>query len=149
MPTEKKDPFKDILPLQDRLNQLFSSSMPGAHEQGQVVEGKTWLPSVDIYETKGAYVLAAEISGMSKKDVNIEIRGQTLVLKGDRKLSRGVKRENYHRIERPCGKFFREFELPGLVQAEKVQAKFEKGILEVRLPKKKKGKREQIEIKIK
>ncbi len=149
MPTEKKDPFKDFLPLQDRINQLFSSSMSSPHEQGQVAEGKTWLPSVDIYETKGAYVLAAEISGMSKKDVNLEIRGQTLILKGERKLSKGVKKENYHRIERPCGKFFREFELPGLVQSDKVQAKFDNGILRVNLPKKKSGKREQIEVKIK
>jgi HSP20 family protein len=90
---------------------------------------------VDIYETDGALVLKAELPGFSKDDIHIELKENTLVIKGERKHEDEVKDGNYHRMERTYGAFQRSFVLPTTVDREKVNASYKDGVLELRLAK--------------
>jgi len=90
---------------------------------------------VDLYETDDALVLKAELPGVSKDDVNVEVHQNTLILRGQRRHEAEVKEENYHRLERAYGTFQRSFMLPATVDQEHVQASYHDGILELHLPK--------------
>jgi HSP20 family protein len=105
-----------------------------------------WMPPVDIYETDDAFVLKAELPGFSKDDVNIEMQGNRLILRGERKRETEAKEEQYHRVERAYGRFERAFTLPPTVDAEKVQATFKDGVLGLRLPKSEAAKPKRIAI---
>ena len=107
---------------------------------------RTWAPPVDIYETDDALILKAELPGVSKDNVNIEIHQNTLILRGQRKHEAEVKEENYHRVERAYGTFQRAFALPTLVDQEHVQATYKDGVLELRLPKSEAAKPKRIAI---
>lgn len=107
-----------------------------------------WLPSVDVSETKDALLVKAEVPGMDAKDIDISIVGDTLTIKGEKKQQVEEKDENYHRVECRYGAFSRSIRLPATVDADKVQAKYEKGILSIQLPKKEEAKPKQIEVKV-
>jgi HSP20 family protein len=95
----------------------------------------SWAPAVDIYETENEVVLTAEIPGIEEKDIEIKVEDNTLTLKGERKFEKETKEENYHRIERAYGSFFRSFTLPTYVDQDKVEAEHENGVLKIRMPK--------------
>lgn len=94
-----------------------------------------WTPPVDIYETDDALVFQAELPGVSKDEVSIEIHQNTLILRGERKHTAEVQADRYHRTERAYGPFRRSFVLPAMVDQEHVQATYHDGVLELRLPK--------------
>jgi HSP20 family protein len=120
--------------FQEEMNRMFNEFFrSGGEEAGWGL--RTWTPPVDIYETDDALVLKAELPGVSKDDVSLEIHNNTLILRGERKHEAEVKEENYHRVERAYGTFQRSFVLPTMVDQEKVQATYHDGILELRLPK--------------
>jgi HSP20 family protein len=129
------DPFRDIVTLRERMNRMFEDIVTQKGEDKDIVSS-SWAPAVDIYETEGELVLQAEIPGIDEKDIEISIEDNTLTLKGERKFEKETKEENYHRIERSYGSFFRSFTLPPYVDAEKVEAEHESGILKVHMPKK-------------
>ncbi|MEJ2068311.1 MAG: Hsp20/alpha crystallin family protein, partial [Deltaproteobacteria bacterium] len=106
-----------------------------------------WSPVVDIYETDESVILKAELPGMTKEDISIEINENNLVLKGERCFQKDIKEENYHRIERSYGTFSRSFTLPDTVDRDNVTANFKDGILEITIPKIEGAKPKQIEIK--
>ncbi|MGC2424034.1 MAG: Hsp20/alpha crystallin family protein [Nitrospirota bacterium] len=127
------DPIGSLVSLQERMNRLFEESV---RRSDSSIGGGTWTPAVDIYETGKDIVISAELPGMSESDVDVEVRENVLTVKGERRFEREVKEENsYHRVERSYGKFSREFSLPKNVETEKITARFDKGVLEVRLPK--------------
>ena len=105
------------------------------------VSNRTWMPPVDIQETEDAYRLVAELPGLTKDDINITLENNVLRLTGERKFEKDVqekkegKKEGYHRIERAYGTFVRAFTLPSQVSHDKVEAKFENGLLTVMVPK--------------
>ncbi len=141
------DPFRDLLSLQDRMNRIFEESFPKTRVfEGSLTTG-VWSPAVDIYETEKAIVLKVELPGLSKDDINIEIKDDNLILRGERKFEKDIREENYHRIERSYGKFSRSFSLPGTIDRNKVDATFKDGILEIKIPKAEETKPKQIEIK--
>lgn len=111
---------------------LFDSFFNG-DAQGE--ETRAWVPPVDIQENADAYLFHAELPGMSKEDIHITLENSVLRLSGERKFEKDAKKENYHRVERTYGTFTRTFTLPTQVDAEKVQAAFENGILTVTVPK--------------
>jgi HSP20 family protein len=111
----------------------------------EITQG-AWAPPVDIYETAESIVLEAELPGMTKDDIVVEVKDNTLTLKGEKKFEREVKEENYHRVERSYGAFQRAFTLPLTVQQDKVKAKFKDGILEITLPKMEEAKPKQIKV---
>jgi HSP20 family protein len=105
-----------------------------------------WAPPVDIYETDEAFVLKAELPGFSKEDVQVELHENRLTLRGERKHESEAKEEQYHRRERAYGRFERVFWLPTPVDADKIQATFKEGVLDLRLPKSETAKPKRIPI---
>ena len=142
------DPFRDLFTLQDRMNRLFEDSLTRNKVYEESLATGIWSPPVDIYETAQAIVMRAELAGLTKNDVSIEIKESTLILRGERKFEKDIKEENYHRIERSYGSFSRTFSLPQTVDPSKVSATFKDGLLEIVIPKTKEAARpKQIEIK--
>jgi len=129
------DPFKDLITLREKMNRLFEEVFTSRGEERELVGG-TWTPSVDIYETENALVLTAELPGIDEDDVEIKIEDNTLTLKGERKLEKETKEENYHRIERSYGSFYRSFTLPHYIDQDKIEAIHENGVLKITMPKK-------------
>ncbi len=140
------DPFRDIAVLQDRMNRLFGDFLERSHPREEGRETGIWIPNVDIYETKDAVCVRAELPGVDKDAVHVEVKEGVLSLRGERKFEKEVKEESYHRIERSYGTFHRSFSLPSSVDAEKVTARMKDGVLEVDLPKKEQAKPKQINI---
>lgn len=95
-----------------------------------------WVPSVDILEKDGNLILRAELPGMTEKDIDLKLEGDTLTLKGERKLENEDKKANYHRIESYHGSFTRSFRLPETVDSEKISAEYKNGVLTVTIPQK-------------
>ncbi len=108
-----------------------------------------WSPAVDVYETSEGIVLKAELPGLNKEDIDIQIKDNTVTLKGERHVEKDVKEENYLRVERAYGAFHRTFTLPTAIQTEKVRAVFKDGVLELNIPKAEDAKPKQIKIEVK
>lgn len=108
-----------------------------------------WLPAVDFREEEDAYVLDAEVPGLEKDDLQIEVQDNAITLKGERKHEHEEKKEGYHRVERSYGRFERSFEVPGGFDGGKVEAKLENGVLHVTLPKREEAKPKHITVNVK
>ena len=107
-----------------------------------------WLPPVDIEENDREYILKAELPGMKKEEVKLEVEGGTLSISGERKAEKEEKDKKYHRMERSYGAFQRSFTLPEGALAEKISAEFKDGVLLVHLPKDETAKPQAIEVKV-
>ena len=142
------DPFREMSSLQERMNRLmadFRTRSPFGEEE--MAQG-AWIPAVDIYETKESIVLNVELPGVTKEDIYLEVKDSTLTIKGEKKLEKDVKEENFHRMERTYGSFTRAFTLPSTVQQDRVKAKFRDGILEIMIPKAEEAKPKQIKVDV-
>ena len=128
------DPVKELLALKDRMNKIIENAMSRSQYGGTGNAG-TWSPAVDIYETSERFVVDAELPGLSPSEIDLHIAGNTLTLRGERKLEKGVEQENYHRIERSYGAFSRSFPLPTGVKASETHAEYKLGILHLEIPK--------------
>lgn len=142
------DPFREMASLQERMNRIFSDFRARSPLGEEEITQGAWAPPVDIYETTESIVLEAELPGITKDDIVVEVKDNTLTLKGDKRFEREVKEENYHRVERSYGAFQRAFTLPSTVQQDKVKAKFRDGILEITLPKMEEAKPKQIKVDV-
>ncbi len=129
------DPFRDMVTLRDRMNRLFEEAFAGRGEKGEMVSG-SWYPSVDIHEKEKELVLTAELPGVDEKDIDIEIEGNTLTIKGEKEMEKETREEDYHRIERSYGSFYRSFSLPSYVIPDKIKAEHTDGLLRITMPKK-------------
>jgi HSP20 family protein len=105
-------------------------------------------PVVDLFEEKDDIVVKAEIPGMDKDNISVNLSDHTLTIKGEKKKEEEVKEENYYRSERSYGSFVRTLELPKDVHADKVKATFKNGVLEVRMPKTEEAKAREIKVKV-
>ncbi len=105
-------------------------------------------PSVDVYEKSDKYVINAEIPGLSKEEIKIDVKDGALTISGEKKYEEKKEDENYIRVERRYGKFERRFNLPENVNVESVSANYKNGVLEVSLPKKEEAKPKQIDVKV-
>ncbi|HJX69893.1 MAG TPA: Hsp20/alpha crystallin family protein [Dehalococcoidia bacterium] len=94
-----------------------------------------WAPAIEIFEKEDKYVVKAELPGMKEEDIDVSVVGDTLTIKGERKAETEVKEENYYCCERSYGSFSRSIALPSTVDAKKITASYEEGVLEVSLPK--------------
>ena len=129
------DPFRDLITIREKMNRLFEEAVTSRGEEKDMMSS-SWTPSVDIYETENELVLSAEIPGIDEKDIEIKLEDNTMTLKGERKFEKETKEENYHRIERAYGSFFRSFTLPPYIDQEKIRAEHHNGILKISMPKK-------------
>ena len=139
------DPFRDFSLLQDRMNRLFDDAGRGWRPE-EPSATTTWSPAVDIYETEREIMVQAELPGVDRKDITLNLENNVLTLKGERRFEKETKQENYHRIERSYGGFSRAFSIPAIVDDEKIRADYKDGILKIALPKKEQAKHKQIKI---
>ena len=143
------DPFRDLAAIQDRMNQIFEDALARSRGRDEGLRTGMWTPAVDIYENNEFVVVKAELPGVEKDRISVEVKEGILTLRGERGFDRELKDESYHRIERAYGSFHRSFSLPVSVDQEKVTARFLDGVLEVKLPKKEQAKPKQIEVDVK
>ena len=143
------DPFHDLITLQDRMNQIFEQTLARSRGDREGVMASTWSPAVDIYETTDSLVLKAELPGLTKDDIDIQVRENMLTLKGERRHEKEVKEEHYLRVERIYGTFQRVFTLPTSIQPDKIRASFKDGVLEVTIPKAEAAKPKHIKVEVK
>jgi HSP20 family protein len=128
-------PYRNIMSVRDEMNRVLNEAFGRDTNDESTWFSGAWSPPVDIYETDDALVMKAELPGFSKDDISIEMKENTLVIKGERKREDEVKEGSYHRTERVYGAFQRSFLLPTTVDQEKVRAAYKDGVLELRLPK--------------
>jgi len=114
--------MRDLLIMQERLDSLFGQATPG------------WMPQVDLYETAGAYVVAAELPGLAREDFDIEVDRNTLTLKG-RRPAPAVNPQRYQQLESGQGPFSRSFRFADDIESEQINAEFKDGVLTITVPK--------------
>ena len=147
MAVVKWDPFREFISIQDRMNRLFEQTLSRSRgEEGAAAA--TWTPAVDIYETLDTIVIKADLPGVVREDIEIQIDDNTLTLKGERRFSKDVQEESYLRIERTYGSFHRCFTLPATIHQEKIRAVCRDGVLELTLPKAEGSKPRRIAIEV-
>ncbi len=139
------DPFRDMVTLREKMNRLFEDTVTARGEDKEMITS-SWSPAVDIYETENELVLSAEVPGIDEKDIEIKIDDGTLSIRGERKFEKETKEENYHRIERAYGSFFRSFSLPNTIDQEGIRAEHEGGVLKIHMPKKAESKPKTVKI---
>jgi HSP20 family protein len=138
------DPFREVVTMQNRLNSLFRDMNDG----DSPLTTAAFVPAVDIYEDDKKVMLKLEVPGIDEKDLDVSVENNTLTVKGERKFEQEEKEENFHRIERRYGSFFRAFTLPSTVDTEHVQAKYNAGVLKLELLKKPEAQPKQIKINV-
>src|SRR5215813_6110491 len=139
------DPFRDLNILQERMNRLFEDA-GRTWRNDEPASTTTWSPAVDIFETESEIVVKAELPGMDRNDITLNLEKNVLTLKGERRFEKETKDENYHRIERSYGTFSRAFSIPATVDEEMIRAEYKDGVLRIVLPKKEQAKPKQIRI---
>ncbi len=137
MPVVRWEPFQDAASLQ-RLYRMFGSAIE-----------RSWMPAVDIIDTPEAYVLKAELAGMKLEDVHVELEEDVLTIKGERHQEETIEGEQYQSTEWHYGSFQRSISLPRSVKREAIEATYENGVVEVRVPKAAEVQPQQIEVRAK
>ena len=138
------DPFREVAALQNRVNSLFREM----NDSDSPLTTASFVPAVDIYEDTKKVVLKLEIPGIEEKDLDVRVENNTLTVKGERKFEKEEKEENFHRIERRYGTFYRAFTLPSTVDTEHIGANYSAGVLKLELSKKAEAQPKQIKITV-
>jgi len=139
------DPFREVVTLQNRLNTLFGNLN---NETESALTTASFVPAVDVYEDEKKVVLKLEVPGIEEKDLDVSVENNTLTVRGERKFEKEEKEENFHRIERRYGSFYRAFTLPSTVDTENIAAKYEAGVLKLELKKKPEAQPKQIKVNV-
>jgi HSP20 family protein len=145
----KWNPFEDLNALQEQINQLFEDNYirrPAGDVRNRDQRGITWAPPVEAWETEHEIYLSVDLPGLSISEIELQIEGEQLIVKGERKQSE--EKRNYKRREKLYGPFFRAFNLTTPVDKEKVNASYKGGVLEIKLPKSEAIKPKQIKISV-
>jgi HSP20 family protein len=137
------DPIRELDSLQGDMNRLFDRFFEGRTPNGT---SRRWIPAMDLVETDEQLVLRGDLPGMTEDDVDIEIKDGVLTVSGERKAEHEDKGEGYHRVERSFGRFSRSLSLPQGIEPDKVEASFDNGVLEVRIPKPAEAKPTRVQI---
>ena len=140
------DPFREFEDILRRYSEPGSRSLLGRDQEGVI--SASWAPSVDINETKDAYVVKGELPGVDKDDVDISIEDNLLVIRGEKKFETESDEDKYHRKECVYGSFERSFSLPKQVDVSKVEASYKNGVLKLNIPKAEEAKPRQIQVQI-
>jgi HSP20 family protein len=109
---------------------------------------RRWIPAIDLVETESDFVLRADLPGLSEDDVNIELEDNVLTVSGERKSEHEESKQGYYRVERSSGSFRRTLTLPEGVDADSVKATFDRGVLEIRVPKPEQRKPRKVQITV-
>ena len=141
------DPFSDLVSIQDELNRLFGRTF-GSELTRRSAAG-SWMPALDVFETQDKLVAKMDLPGVDPKEVEVSVEDSTLTVSGTREFTQETDEQNYHRVERRYGQFSRSITLPQTVDAEKVEASFDKGVLTIDIPKTEKARPKRIEVRAK
>jgi HSP20 family protein len=139
-------PARDMFSLQNSMNHFFDDFFFPMGRGETVRNVWNWNPKVDIYEEEDQIVVTAELPGVDKKDIEVDVRDGVLTLKGERSADNEVKEKNYYRKERSFGKFERSFKLQRDVDPGKITADYKDGILKVSIPRPDEVKPKQITV---
>ena len=139
------EPLRELTTLQNEMNRLFGSAFdtPTPGNGGTL---RRWMPAMDLVETEDHFVLRSDLPGLAEEDVSIEVEDRVLTVSGERKSEHSENKDGYHRVERAFGSFSRSLTLPEGVDPEAVAASFDRGVLEVRIPKPEERKPRKISI---
>jgi len=140
------EPLRELGSLQNEMNRLFNTvfDTPPSGNAGSTM--RRWMPAMDLVETDESFILRADLPGMSEEDIKVEFEDGTLTVSGERKAEHESRNEGYYRVERAFGAFSRSLTLPQGVDPESVSASFDRGVLEVKVPKPEQRKPRRIEI---
>ncbi len=130
------EPVAELNTIQNEMNRLFNTffDQPAQNGRGSGTT-RRWLPAMDIIETADHYVLRADLPGLGDGDVNVQMEDNVLTVSGERRAERDEHQAGYHRLERGFGGFSRSLTLPDGVDAERIEAHFDRGVLEISIPK--------------
>ena len=140
------NPWREMNALQNRFNHLLDDSFFRPGRSDDDLSLGTWHPVVDMYDEDDRVVIKAELPGVDKKDIAVDVKDRVLTLSGERTYDNEVEEENYYRRERAYGKFQRAFSLPADVDSDKIKADFKDGLLKIEVPKPEKQKPKNITI---
>jgi HSP20 family protein len=143
------EPAREINSLQQEMNRLFNTFFD-APAAGGGTGGATrrWVPAMDLVETDDHFVLRADLPGLTEADIDLSLEDNVLTLSGERKAEHEERREGYYRVERAAGSFSRSLTLPDGVDGDAIAARFDKGVLEVRIPKPEQRKPRKLQITV-
>lgn len=144
IPSFALSPLRELARLENEINRLFKELIPEEKLETQIT---TWSPRVDVYEKDNNLIVEAEIPGAKKEDIEVKVRDNSIIIKGEVKREEEKKEENYYRSERFYGRFERVLPLPTDVKVEEAEASFENGILKLMIPKVSQEKEIKVEIK--
>jgi HSP20 family protein len=143
------EPVTELNTIQNEMNRLFNTffDQPAPTARGGA-PSRRWIPAMDLIETADHYVLRADLPGLSDDDVNVQLEDNVLTISGERKTQPEPHEEGYYRIERAFGSFARSLTLPDGVDPAAVQGHFDRGVLEIRIPKPEQKKPRQVQISL-
>ncbi len=143
------EPVRELNTIQSEMNRLFNTFFDtSAPSNGGSTPLRRWIPAMDLVETQDDFVLRADLPGLSEEDVNIELEDNILTISGERKAEHEERKEGYYRVERSSGMFSRSLTLPEGVNPDAVRASFDRGVLEVRIPKPEERKPRKVAISV-
>ncbi len=142
------EPMREVITLRDAMDRLFDEAFTRPWSGRDGTSG-AYTPAIDMYQTENDVVVKAAVPGMKPEDVQINVTGDTLTIKGESDESHETKEKSYHIRERRWGTFERSIPLPTLISADKARAEFENGVLTITLPKAEEVKPKTIAVKAK
>ncbi len=142
------EPVAELNTIQNEMNRLFNTFLN--HPGGSRLDGasRNWIPAMDLVETGDHYVLHADLPGLSEQDVNVQLEDNVLTISGERRPQTVDEQQSYHRIERASGQFSRSLTLPDGVDPDAIRARFDRGVLEITVPKPEQRKPRRVQINV-
>jgi HSP20 family protein len=142
------EPATEVSSIQNEMNRLFNTFLDQPTSGGRSAGPRRWVPAMDLIETSDNYVLRADLPGLSDRDVNVQLQDNVLTVSGERRAASEQQQEGYYRLERAFGAFSRSLTLPEGVDADAVKANFDRGVLEIKVPKPEQKKPRQVRISV-
>jgi HSP20 family protein len=143
------EPWSFLNQIQNEVNKALQGRTPAKQNDSSTVETSQWLPAVDIKEEQNRFVLFADVPGVDPKDIEVTMENQILTIKGQRETESKEETDNYSRVERVKGLFYRRFTLPDSADGERIVARSHQGVLEIEIPKKEQSKPRRISVNVK
>ena len=140
------NPYGEMTAMKNRINRMFSEPYWATRRMDDESDMGMWNPAVDLYEKDDHFVIKAELPGVDKKNILVDLKDRMLTISGERSYENEAKEENYYRRERSYGKFQRAFTLPADVDSDKIKAEFRDGLLQIEVPKPEQQKPKQVTI---
>lgn len=145
MSVTRWDPFQDLQSFRDEMNRAVSRWF--GREEGEEPAPRRWMPALDVTETQDAYHIDVEVPGLRPEDINVTVDQGVLTIQGERRSEEEKGDRSYHRIERRYGSFRRSISLPRDVDASRIQANYDNGVLRLEVPKTESSQPKRIEVK--